>query len=112
MPGEQPAEVAQMTVAELKTHLDSGRGFQLFDVRTPEERDIARIDGSRLLDQEAAAYIETLPKDTMLVFHCHHGMRSQQAAEYFLEKGFTNLHNVVGGIDRWSLEIAPNVPRY
>ena len=46
------------------------------------------------------------------VFHCHHGPRSQQAAEHFAALGFTNVHNVVGGIDAWSNEIDPSVPKY
>ena len=48
----------------------------------------------------------------MIVFHCHKGGRSQQAAEYLRRKGFTNVHNVTGGIDAWSQEIDPQVPRY
>jgi len=47
------------------------------------------------------------------VFHCHHGIRSQSAAEYFLrEKGFRNLYNLRGGIDAWSQLVDPSVPRY
>jgi monothiol glutaredoxin len=109
---EAAGEVRQITATALKQLIDGGTRFELFDVRTPEERAIASITGARLLDREAADYIETLPKDTMLIFHCHHGMRSQQAAEYFQERGFTNTHNVIGGIDAWSLEVAPDVPRY
>jgi monothiol glutaredoxin len=44
--------------------------------------------------------------------HCHHGGRSQKAAEYFAAAGFRDVHNVVGGIDAWSTEIDPDVPRY
>jgi monothiol glutaredoxin len=81
-------------------------------VRTPEEHETARIAGATLLDPDAAAAIEKLPKDAMLVFHCHHGGRSQQAAEHFRALGFQNVHNVVGGIDAWSQQIDPSVPRY
>jgi monothiol glutaredoxin len=107
-----PAPVKQILPQELKKLRDAGTKMELFDVRTPEERATARIEGTRLLDQEAAAYIEKLPKDTMLVFHCHHGGRSQQAAEHFRERGFTNVHNLAGGIDAWSAEVDPSVPRY
>jgi monothiol glutaredoxin len=48
----------------------------------------------------------------MLVFHCHHGGRSQRAAEHFAALGFTNVWNVAGGIDAWSQEVDPSVPRY
>ena len=44
--------------------------------------------------------------------HCHHGGRSQQAAEHFAANGFTNVHNVVGGIQAWSEEIDKSVPQY
>ena len=82
-------------------------------MRTPEERATASIPGTRLLDQNAAAgEIEQLPKDTMLVFHCHHGGRSQAAAEHFRGRGFTNVNNMAGGIDAWSREVDGSVPRY
>lgn len=107
-----PGEVHQITPAEVKRLLDAGTPFEFLDVRTPEERATASIAGTRLLDQATAAEIERLPKDTMLVLHCHHGGRSQAAAEHFRSKGFTNVHNMVGGIDAWSREVDPSVPRY
>jgi monothiol glutaredoxin len=84
----------------------------LYDVRTPQEREIARIEGSTLLDMPARDRILALDRDTPLVFHCHHGVRSQQAAEYFLAQGFTRVANLRGGIDAWSSEVDPKVPRY
>jgi monothiol glutaredoxin len=107
-----PAPVIQIMPQELKQLIDAGKQFEFFDVRTPEERATAQIAGTRLLDKETAAYIESLPKDTMLVFHCHHGGRSQQAADHFRDRGFTNVHNLAGGIDAWSAEVDPTVPRY
>jgi monothiol glutaredoxin len=107
-----PAAVQQMDVAALKALIDSGKPFHFYDVRTPEERDQARIAGATLVDADVAAAIEKLPKDAMLVFHCHHGGRSQAAAEHFRSLGFKNVHNVVGGIDAWSQQIDPSVPRY
>ena len=48
-----------------------------------------------------------------MLFQCHHGIRSQSAAEYFLrEQGFSNLYNLRGGIDAWSQLVDPSVPRY
>ena len=107
-----PGEVQQISPADVKRLRDSGAGFQFLDVRTPEEREIATIDGTRLLDQATAAEIEGMPKDTMLVLHCHHGGRSQAAAEHFRSRGFTNVHNMVGGIDAWSKDVDLSVPRY
>jgi monothiol glutaredoxin len=104
--------VQAMSVRELKQRIDAGERFELLDVRTPEERAIAAIPGAVLLNESEAARIESLPRDTKLVLHCHHGGRSQQAAEQFVALGFTRVWNVVGGIDAWSQEIDPDVPRY
>jgi monothiol glutaredoxin len=46
------------------------------------------------------------------VFHCHHGQRSQAAAEHYLGQGFTQVFNLVGGIEAWSRDVDPTVPRY
>jgi monothiol glutaredoxin len=104
--------VHQLTVGELAALLASGEAFEFLDVRTPEEREKARIEGTVLLDPEKRAALEKLDLDTRLVFHCHHGGRSQKAAEHFAFLGFRNVHNVVGGIDAWSLEVDADVPRY
>jgi len=85
---------------------------EFFDVRTPEERAKASIPGTRLMTAEEAERIGALPKDTPLAFHCHHGGRSQAAAEHFAGLGYTNVSNVVGGIDAWSLEVASEIPRW
>ena len=107
-----PTRIRQITVEELKSMLDGGGALELWDVRTDEERRIAKIEGARHLDQPGVEYIEDLPHDTLLVFHCHHGIRSQAAGQHFVAKGFTNVCNVVGGIDAWSLQVDPSVPRY
>jgi monothiol glutaredoxin len=108
----EPARVQAMSAQALKQKLDERAPMQLVDVRTPEERELARVEGSRLLDQELADELLTKPRDTELVFICHTGVRSQQAAEYFLSQGFSKVSNVVGGIDAWSTEVDPDVPRY
>jgi len=104
--------IQSMSVGELKAALDAIDGLELLDVRTPEERAIAAIPGAVLLNEQEAARIESLPRDTKLVLHCHHGGRSQQAAEQFISLGFSQVFNVIGGIDAWSQEIDPDVPRY
>ena len=105
--------ITQLAAPELKAMMDEGRSFELFDVRTPDERAIAQIDGSRLLDQPGYEYLLTLDRNTAIVFHCHHGIRSQSAAEYCLrELGFKELYNLSGGIDAWSCLVDPSVPRY
>ena len=108
----EPAQVNQLSVTELKALMDDGTALELLDVRTDEERETAIIEGSRQFTGESMTYLEGLDKGAMLVLHCHHGGRSQKAAEQLRGKGFSNLHNVVGGIDAWSLEIDSSVPRY
>jgi len=107
----RPAGVKQVSPKELKALLDGGLK-ELFDVRTPREREIASIPGSRLLDDAGLAHLEGLAKDTPIAFHCHHGGRSQNAAEHFLQKGFKKVYNLAGGIDAWSREVDSKVPRY
>ena len=92
--------------------IESGSAFELVDVRTPEERSIARINGSRLLDQAYHDALLRMDRATPIVFQCHHGIRSQGAADYFRERGFRNLQNLAGGIEAWSREVDPSVPRY
>ena len=109
----RPARVEQISALDLKAWMDQGDPMTLVDVRTPDERDMARIEGARLLDQAFHDHLLTLDRDTPLVFQCHHGMRSQAAAEYFLLKaGFRRVYNLIGGIEAWSQDVDPDVPRY
>ena len=105
-------QIRQLSASELKALIDSGTPFELVDVRTEEECAIAKIDGSRLLDQAYHDALIRLKRDTALVFQCHHGVRSQHAAEYFQREGFRNLYNLRGGIDAWSRFVDASVPRY
>ena|SRR5947207_5632248 len=109
---DERSPIQQISALELKAMIDSALPFQLIDVRTPEERDIAVIAGSRLLDQAYHDGLLALDADTPFVFQCHHGIRSQHAAEYFRERGFRRLYNLSGGIDAWSVSVDPSIPRY
>ena len=104
--------IHQISAPELAALIESGETFELVDVRTDEERALATIEGARLLDQAYHDALLQRDRDTLIVFQCHHGIRSQNAAEYFRQQGFTNLRNLQGGIDAWSLLVDPSVPRY
>ena len=104
--------IRQLSAPELKALLESGPVIELVDVRTHDERAFASIGGSRLLDQAYHDALLQRDRDTAIVFHCHHGTRSQRAAEHFVSQGFKNVYNLSGGIDAWSLDIDPDVPRY
>jgi monothiol glutaredoxin len=108
----EPPRVKALSARALKEKLDRGEKLELFDVRTDAELSIAKVAGFRQLNAEGAAYLEGLPKSTPVVFMCHHGVRSRSAAEQFLRAGFTNVHNVEGGIEAWSRDVDPSVPRY
>lgn len=104
--------IRQLTAPELKRLLDSGAPPIVVDVRTEHERAIAAIAGSRLLTRDTYQALLALDRHTPLVFQCHHGIRSQAAAEHFLEHGFEHVYNLEGGIDAWSMLVDPAVPRY
>jgi monothiol glutaredoxin len=108
----EPPKVRQLSATGLKTLMASGERFELFDVRTDEERRTASIPGARKLEDDSAREIEGMDKNTALVFHCHHGGRSQAAAERFVKFGFRRVFNLAGGIDAWSKQVDPTVPRY
>jgi len=107
-----PPPISQITPRELHEVMENGQQLHLFDVREPHELEKARLENSRLLDQDTVQFIESLGKDEMLVFYCHHGHRSNSAADYFRKQGYTNVHNLAGGIDAWSKEVDSSVPTY
>lgn len=107
-----PSDIEQISAEDLKKKIDAKEILEIFDVRSPEERRIASLNGTRLFDDEAAAYIETLDKSTPIAFICHRGTRSQAAAEHFRQQGFRKLYNLAGGIDAWSVMVDSSVPRY
>jgi monothiol glutaredoxin len=111
-PADDPPPIRQLSAPELRALLAGDTPIELVDVRTSEERAIASIDGSRLLDQAYHDALLQRDRDAPIVFQCHHGIRSQQAAEYFRRHGFCNLYNLRGGIDAWSLLVDASVPRY
>jgi rhodanese-related sulfurtransferase len=103
-----------LTTADVKAKLDRREHFRLIDVREPHEHAIAHIEGAELLPlSRADAWLETLPRDEEIVFFCHVGGRSAQVAGYLAnQQGFTQVANMLGGIDDWSARIDPSVPRY
>ena len=109
-----PPPVQQITPKVLSDMLKAGDIVHCFDVRPAAECAIAKIVGARPLElaSEQLKQIESLEKDAVVVFHCHLGGRSQTVAERFRLRGFTNVYNLQGGIDAWSLEVDPSVPRY
>jgi rhodanese-related sulfurtransferase len=104
---------ATMTPAELALRLKRGDRLSLIDVRETDEHALAHVPEAQLLPlSRFQEWVETLDPDEELVVMCHHGIRSAQVCAYLSQQGFRKLHNLAGGIERWSLEVDANVPRY
>lgn len=104
--------VPSITVADLKNKIDGNEDFFLLDVRNPEEFETANIDGKLIPMTQITEKADSIPRDKEIVVHCHHGGRSAKVTEFLLNQGFEKVFNLEGGIDAWSLQIDPNVPRY
>ncbi|MEO8011116.1 MAG: rhodanese-like domain-containing protein, partial [Dokdonella sp.] len=108
-----PPPVHSLDVHALKRLLAEGR-ITVIDVRPAPDRALAPFADVDVEVLDAASHdrLMDLAKDTPLAFLCHHGNSSRRAAEHFRERGFRVVHNVEGGIEAWSTEIDPSVPRY
>ncbi len=102
-----------ITVKELKDRLDKDDKPFLLDVREPYEYSMAKIEGSVLIPLGTLPEsLDKLDRNAEIVAYCHHGMRSADAVGFLLKLGFSNVKNLVGGIDAWSIQVDPSVPRY
>ena len=105
--------VPSVSVREFKQRMDAGEALILIDVREPYEYEIARIAGARLIPLgELESRVDELPRTGTLVLQCHSGIRSEHAVRLLKQAGFENACNLEGGIDAWSVEVDPTVPRY
>jgi rhodanese-related sulfurtransferase len=105
--------IKQLSATELKTRLDNQEALFLLDVREPYEFKYAHIANSVLIPlNEIAQRTDELDKQQAIVLICHHGVRSQQAAYYLEQEGFSDISNLQGGIDAWSLQCDGSVRRY
>lgn len=106
-------EEMQMSPQELKKAVDSGEDWKIIDVRDPYEVEVAPFPGAEVLTREMAGeMLHSWPKDTKIVFFCHVGIRSLEAASYFKGHNMPNVKSLKGGIDRWAVEIDNSIPRY
>ncbi len=107
--------VPEISVTEAQQRLAAPNPPRLIDVREADEYEIARIPGAELLplSQWPALALEKLTDPgQQLLIQCHHGGRSARAADFLLRQGFADVTNMAGGIEAWSLEIDPSIPRY
>jgi adenylyltransferase/sulfurtransferase len=115
IPAAEEHAMQEVSAADVKALQRRGERFLLLDVRQPAEFEKAHIEGATLLplgELETRLAELSAWKDGRVVAHCHHGGRSAHACEILARAGFTNVANLVGGIDAWSLTVDPSVPRY
>ena len=102
-----------ITPAEFHERRERGLQVLLIDVREPEEYELARVEGSRLLPlSRFNEWASLLDPGAETVVMCHHGIRSAHVCAMLSRQGFKNISNLAGGIDRWSREVDRSVPRY
>jgi rhodanese-related sulfurtransferase len=110
--------IPQISVEELAQRLvESPEGLQLIDVREDREVAIAHLEGFENLPlSEFAEWSDQIPTrfdpnaETLVL--CHHGSRSAQMCQWLVNQGFTNVKNIAGGIDAYSLLVDPSIPQY
>jgi rhodanese-related sulfurtransferase len=111
-PGNLPLEI---DVQSVKSMLDKADDFLLVDCREQDEFNHVRIAGSTFIPMgQIPARIGELEahRGRRIVVHCHHGGRSLQVTHWLRGQGFDDVQSMAGGIDDWSLEIDPSLPRY
>jgi rhodanese-related sulfurtransferase len=103
----------EITPAQLKTRLNSGEHIRLIDVREPEEHAVCQIEGAALIPMRTIPqHLQELDDGGAICVFCHHGVRSLSVVDWLRRQGVDNCQSMAGGIDRWSVEIDPQVRRY
>jgi rhodanese-related sulfurtransferase len=108
----------EITVTELATKLaDADRVYQFVDVREPHELELAAL--AKFINLPLSEHADWSPeiytrldKDLETLVLCHHGMRSAQMCQWLIAQGFTNVSNIIGGIDAYSYHVDPSMPKY
>jgi rhodanese-related sulfurtransferase len=103
----------QISAKEVNERLARGEKLMLVDVREQWEYDLCRIAGAKLIPLGTLpANLNTLPDADEVICYCHHGLRSLDAAVWLRQQGIESAKSMAGGIERWSVEVDPLVPRY
>lgn len=106
----------ELRPADVMARLQNDDSIALIDVRQPEEFALAHIEGAELLPMDSVPgqlqRLEAAADTRDLAVICHHGVRSLNVVVWLRRQGIENCFSVAGGIDRWSCEADPTVPRY
>jgi adenylyltransferase/sulfurtransferase len=111
---EKPATdtIGDMTPEELKERLDRGENLFVLDVREPHEYQICNLGGHLIPLKDLPQRVGELDASREIVVHCKMGGRSAKAVDFLKQRGFANVHNLVGGINAWAERVDPKVPKY
>lgn len=103
----------EITPKEVKQRLERGEKLLLVDVRQQWEFDLCRIEGAKLVPLNTLpSSVEAVAHADEVIVYCHHGRRSLDAVVFLRQQGVEGARSMAGGIERWSTEIDPTVPRY
>lgn len=106
----------EITPQQVKQLLENGEPLFLVDVRRPDEHQICHLDGAELIPMDTIPRhldrLEELSESSTLIVFCHHGMRSANVVNWLRGQGIPACQSMAGGIDRWSTDVDPAVPRY
>jgi adenylyltransferase/sulfurtransferase len=103
----------QISAKEVNERIASGENLLLVDVREPWEYELCRIPNAKLIPLGTLpANLNALLDADDVICYCHHGMRSLDAAVWLRQQGVESAKSMAGGIERWSVEVDPQVPRY
>jgi rhodanese-related sulfurtransferase len=106
----------EVSPQDIKQRLDAGEKLFLIDVREPSEFALARLAAAELIPMRTVpaelSRLDGQADEGTLIVYCHHGVRSLNVVNWLREHGVEACQSMSGGIDRWSLEIDPSVPRY
>jgi sulfur-carrier protein adenylyltransferase/sulfurtransferase len=106
----QPRPMKEVTVQTLKQLFDDDKVEFLLDVRMPDEYALANLGGVLIPLPLLEASLDEIPRNKAIIIHCKAGVRSARACSILLDAGFTDVTNVIGGIDAWRKEIDPSLP--
>ena len=111
-----PVLPLEVTPQEVQQAVAQGNPMLLLDCREPHEYQLARLEGAELVPMRSVPAelqrLEAAAEESRIIVYCHHGVRSLHVADWLRQQGVENAQSLQGGIDRWSLEIDPSVPRY
>ncbi len=115
LPSPEESEITPAALSSLLAER-SVAPLRLIDCREPEEYAYCHIEGAELVplsDFAEEARRRGLLEETLpVIVYCHHGMRSLRATHFLRQRGLNTAWSLSGGIEQWSCEIDPNMPRY